>query len=219
MKQFFTFLVALLLTTTTFAQVGINNDSPDASSALDITSTSGGVLIPRMTKTQRDAISSPGTGLMIYQTDNTADFYYFNGSSWSQVGSTSKTYTVNTFYAELGGYVIEVNSDGTHGIVVAMQDNGNQNWNNAFNYVNNPSYHDTDGASFKDWQLPTKRELELIYQVFLNGNGANLNSSVEYWSSIAKQTSRGWKMDFSNGTWSYSTNWDESEAIRAVRYF
>ena len=144
---FFSFF---LISCCAFSQVGINNETPDASSALDITSTTAGILIPRMTKTQRDAISSPGTGLMIYQTDNTADFYYFNGSSWSQVGSTSKTYTVNTFYAELGGYVIEVNSDGTHGIVVAMQDNGNQNWNNAFNYVNNPSYHDTDGASFKD---------------------------------------------------------------------
>ena len=82
--------------------------------ALDITSTTRGLLIPRMTETQRDAISSPATGLMIYQTDGTVGFYYYNGSSWAEVGATSKTYSVNTFYAELGGYVIEVNSPMVH---------------------------------------------------------------------------------------------------------
>jgi hypothetical protein len=42
--------------------------SPDASSALDVTSTIGGVLFPRMTGTQRDAISSPANGLVLYNT-------------------------------------------------------------------------------------------------------------------------------------------------------
>ena len=40
------------------AQVGINNPTPDASAALDITSTEGGILIPRMTETERDAITA-----------------------------------------------------------------------------------------------------------------------------------------------------------------
>ena len=83
MKQFFTLLAAVLLTATTYAQIGINNETPDASAALDITSTTGGLLIPRMTETQRDAISPAATGLMIYQTDGTVGFYYFNGSSWA----------------------------------------------------------------------------------------------------------------------------------------
>ena len=82
MKHFFTLLAAVLITATTYAQVGINIETPDASAALDITSTTGGLLPPRMTTTQRDAISSPATGLMIYQTDGTAGFYYYNGSSW-----------------------------------------------------------------------------------------------------------------------------------------
>ena len=43
MKQFFTFLAAVLFTATTVAQVGINTETPDASAALDITSTTGGV--------------------------------------------------------------------------------------------------------------------------------------------------------------------------------
>lgn len=62
------------------AQVGINNTTPDASSALDITSTDGGILIPRMTLAERDLIPSPATGLMIFQTDNTPGFYYFEGT-------------------------------------------------------------------------------------------------------------------------------------------
>ena len=49
MKQFFTFLAAVLLTATTQAQVGIGTTTPDASSVLDITSTTKGLLIPRMT--------------------------------------------------------------------------------------------------------------------------------------------------------------------------
>ena len=128
MKQFFTFLAAVLLTATTVAQVGINIETPDASAALDITSTTGGLLMPRMTNAQRLAIETPAAGLMIYQTDGTAGFYYYNGSSWSEVGAIEKTYTINTFYAELGGYVIEINTDGTHGLVAAMQDQGTSNW-------------------------------------------------------------------------------------------
>ncbi len=69
MKQFFTLLAAVLFTATTFAQVGINTETPDASAALDITSTTGGLLVPRMTAAQRDAITSPSQGLMIFCTD------------------------------------------------------------------------------------------------------------------------------------------------------
>ena len=82
MKQLFTLLAAALLTATTFAQVGINIETPDPSAALDITSTTGGLLVPRMTKAQRGFIDTPATGLMIYQTDGIPGFYYFNGSSW-----------------------------------------------------------------------------------------------------------------------------------------
>ena len=48
--------------------VGIGTASPSASAQLDVTSTTGGFLPPRMTSTQRDAISSPAAGLVIYNT-------------------------------------------------------------------------------------------------------------------------------------------------------
>ena len=217
MKHLFTLLAAVLLTATTFAQVGINTSSPHESAALDIVSTTGGLLVPRITETQRDAITSAATGLMIYQTDGTAGFYYYNGSSWSEVGAIEKTYTINTFYAELGGYVIQISPSGTHGLVVAMQDQGTSNWYEADDLLSNASNHDTDGAKFLDWRLPTKRELNLMYGVYTNGNGANLNDNY-YWSSTESDSSRAWIQGFPNGD---QTNIYKYNAlfVRAVRAF
>ncbi len=65
-----------------FAQVSIGITSPDASSILDLTSISKGLLAPRMTQAQKTAIASPATGLLIFQTDGTAGFYFYTGSSW-----------------------------------------------------------------------------------------------------------------------------------------
>lgn len=91
-------LVACFVTfySTTFAQsVGINSDgsSPDGSAMLDVKSTTGGFLAPRMTGAQRAAITSPATGLLVFQTDGTAGYYYNNGTSgsplWVQLGLSS----------------------------------------------------------------------------------------------------------------------------------
>jgi len=60
--------------------------APVASAMLDITSTTSGLLIPRMTAAQKTAIAAPATGLLIYQTDATAGFYYFNGTIWVMLG-------------------------------------------------------------------------------------------------------------------------------------
>ena len=51
-----------------------------------------------MTETQRDAISPAATGLMIYQTDGTVGFYYYNGSSWEGYYSKNE---VDTLIANL----------------------------------------------------------------------------------------------------------------------
>ena len=121
MKKIVTLLATVLLTATTYAQIGINNETPDASAALDITSTTGGLLVPRMTETQRDAISPAATGLMIYQTDGTAGFYYYNGSSWATLGAaTSPTYSIGDVVN--GGVVFWIDSTGQHGLVAAFSD-------------------------------------------------------------------------------------------------
>jgi hypothetical protein len=217
MKKLFT-LLALTISFSMNAQVGINNDSPDASAALDITSTTGGLLVPRMTETQRDAISPAATGLMIYQTDGTAGFYYYNGSSWSEVAATSKTYSVNTFYAELGGYVIQISPNGKHGLVVAMQDQGTSAWYEANDLLSNPSNHDADGKEFSDWRLPTRRELNLMYGVYSGSNAASLNSGFYLSSSEFEGNFGVWVQYFSSGV-QYSVGKDVTVDVRVVRAF
>lgn len=78
----------LILSLTLNAQVGIGTSTPDASSLLDLNSTSKGLLTPRMTTTQRNAIVSPADGLMVYDTTLKVFYYYVaSTSSWSPMAS------------------------------------------------------------------------------------------------------------------------------------
>jgi hypothetical protein len=108
--------IILLLTLATFcipvfSQVGIGTNSPSSSAQLDVTSTNKGLLIPRMTLVQRGTIPSPIAGLMIYQTDNTPGFYFYNGTSWIQFSTGSATN-----YWTLNGSDIYKNNAGNVGI-------------------------------------------------------------------------------------------------------
>src|SRR5262245_28597460 len=71
----------------TTGAVGIGTLSPDASALLEVKSTTRGVLFPRMTQAQRNAISLPARGLLIYQTTNAPGFYYYNGTVWTPLAS------------------------------------------------------------------------------------------------------------------------------------
>jgi hypothetical protein len=87
-KHFLVTAFIIMLAINSFSQgVGINTDESDAdpSAMLDVKSTDKGILIPRMTMTQRTAISSPATGLIIYQSDNNPGFYFYNGTNWVQI--------------------------------------------------------------------------------------------------------------------------------------
>lgn len=71
------------------AQVGIGTPTPHSSAQLDITATNKGLLIPRLTQAQVTAIASPATGLLVYQTNGTAGYYYYNGTAWTQLGGVA----------------------------------------------------------------------------------------------------------------------------------
>ena len=89
-----TYLLFLFITTISFSQVGIGTTTPDASSVLDITATDAGLLVPRLTTTQRDALSSPATGLLIFNTTTKSFQYNFgDGSSvnWYSLDAQSDT--------------------------------------------------------------------------------------------------------------------------------
>ncbi len=82
MAAFVLFSVALL-----HAQsVSINTDgsAPNASAILDVKSTNKGMLVPRLTTAQRTTISSPATGLLVF--DNTTEsFWFYTTSGWTEL--------------------------------------------------------------------------------------------------------------------------------------
>ena len=56
--------------------INANGDSPDASAILDVSDTTKGLLIPRVTLVQKNTITNPATGLLVFQTDSDSGFYY-----------------------------------------------------------------------------------------------------------------------------------------------
>ncbi|MDC0231324.1 hypothetical protein OAK19_05100 [Aureispira] len=88
------FLLILFTSSISFAQEGVAinnaNTDPDVSALLDVSSTSKGVLIPRMTEVNKNAIITPAEGLLVYQTNGTTPgFYYYDGASWVLLSSVS----------------------------------------------------------------------------------------------------------------------------------
>ncbi|MFV8336996.1 hypothetical protein ACNQF7_13060 [Flavobacterium sp. RSP29] len=83
-------LFFIIITANVSAQVGIGTITPHASSVLDVSSTSQGMLTPRMTTAQRTAIASPADGLIVYDTD-LKSFYHYNSTlvSWIVINSST----------------------------------------------------------------------------------------------------------------------------------
>ncbi|MCB0770238.1 MAG: hypothetical protein KDC00_07515 [Flavobacteriales bacterium] len=107
--------------------VGINNPTPDASALLDLTSTGKGLLLPRMTTVQRNAIPAPAMSLMIYNTTS-GRFEYFDGLAWVPLvggGTLDQAYDFGgagagrTITADAGTVLVQGNDGfqvtGTHG--------------------------------------------------------------------------------------------------------
>ncbi|WP_069660810.1 beta strand repeat-containing protein [Arcticibacter eurypsychrophilus] len=86
-------IVGLLYTFSAKAQVGIGTTSPDPSAQLEVFSNSKGVLISRMTVLQRTSIASPAIGLLVYQTDNTPGFYFYNNGQWQRLANSTEIAT------------------------------------------------------------------------------------------------------------------------------
>ncbi|TKC65239.1 hypothetical protein FBD94_01425 [Pedobacter hiemivivus] len=95
-KLYFVFAILFTLNTCLVkGQAGIGTLTPHASAQLEIVSTNKGLLIPRIALASRPA--APATGLMIYQTDSTPGFYYYNGTAWVNISSMSTlTSNLNT---------------------------------------------------------------------------------------------------------------------------
>ena len=132
MFKFIIVFAGLFLSIHLKAQTGIGTTTPHASAKLDVSATNKGFLPPRMTSTQRAAISNPAVGLMVYQTDGTSGLYYYSGTSWIYIiNSASNAVTrvtgswtlppgssTQSFSVDAGGsYTMWVNGNVPNGII------------------------------------------------------------------------------------------------------
>ncbi len=92
LRASFIVTVFSLIQLSSFAQqnVGIGTNTPDGSSVLDVSATDKGMLVPRVTTLQRNAIVTPATGLLVYDTDFD-EFWYFDGVQWVPIAGASGT--------------------------------------------------------------------------------------------------------------------------------
>ncbi len=128
------------------AQTGIGTTTPNASAKLEIAATDKGLLIPRMTSSQKGNIATPANGLFIYQTDGVAGFYVNTGTSaspvWTRInmdwvrtgndiaytaGNVSTTGTLtggNTSASSISGFSANINSQSGTTYTIDATDNG-----------------------------------------------------------------------------------------------
>ncbi|EPR72454.1 hypothetical protein ADIWIN_2624 [Winogradskyella psychrotolerans RS-3] len=102
----------LILTTASFAQVGIGTDTPDASSILELKSTEAGLLLPRLTTAERDLIASPAEGLTIYNTTTQSLEIYTD--SWKRLTAEEEGTPSLTMYRNINGGSIPTTSNSSN---------------------------------------------------------------------------------------------------------
>jgi hypothetical protein len=233
----------LILNTSIFAQgVGINESgaAADASAILDVSSTTQGFLPPRMTQSERDAITNPAAGLMIFNT-STNRLNYYNGTVWESMEGVLEIEIGDTY---AGGIVFYIDGTGSHGLVAASFDQTNREWGcqgdlipgadgtavgtGAQNTADIVAGCPQSGIAAKicnelslngydDWFLPSRDELNLMY-TNLHVAGLGGFASYYYWSSTEGDDVYAIMLNFSNGTVS---GFDKSTVynVRAVRSF
>lgn len=108
MKQFFFVALSFYLLTSANIQaqslaINVTGAAAHSSAILDVSSTTKGLLIPRMNTTERNAISSPIAGLIIYNT-TTSSMESYNGSTWVSVSTGFVPYSGATGAVNLGAY-------------------------------------------------------------------------------------------------------------------
>ncbi len=106
-------ILLFLLSQPLYAQLAIGTSEPHSSAQLEVASDNKGVLIPRMNQQARNGISPLTEGLIIYQTDNTPGFYYYDGSSWTPVKDPKPPLT--GFSASTANQLINSSSTGISG--------------------------------------------------------------------------------------------------------
>lgn len=234
------------------AQSVLIDPSNTNTAVLEPKSTTSGVMLPRMNEAQRNAILVPTVSTQVYCTNCTAGAgpYIYNGSGWIPMFTSppsAPTYAVGQ--AKQGGIIFYVDESGQHGLAVATVDAGEQKWLNtdfknttavragiyAGQYNTNRITEDQGngnyaamvaagytGGGFGDWYLPSKEELNLMYQQRTSiGMGS---TTYTYWSSTEVAAPTGstsetaYTQTFSGGA-SSALSKNYTYKIRPVRRF
>ncbi len=245
MKKIVTLLVCSLLTgISVFAQMGINIDNsvPDNSAMLDVKSTNRGLLPPRMTFVQMNAIISPAAGLMVWCSNCGAsgELEVFNGTSWTNMTGGAVSFAIGQSYG--GGIIFYIDGTGLHGLISAPTDQstgapwgcygtliggtgtavgtGQANTTAILNICTFAGIaaricNDLVLNGYSDWFLPSKDELNQMYlQKTVIGGFAN----NYYWSSSEYNANYAWDQNFYNGLQNGLSK-NGTICVRAVRAF
>lgn len=187
MKRSFTLIFLCLISIQlTNAQVGIGTTTPDDSSILDIDSNNQGLLLPRLTTAQRDAIVNPANGLIIYNIDS--DELQFNSNTKAAPIWLAFT-TTETSTSTPGQSVKYSNSDTTTNInqntAINLPVFGTQEWNdNNTLYTVNTTNHTirvNETGRYKiqanvSFNVPNNGNIRRAPEMYLTVNGSQIGA-------------------------------------------
>ncbi|MCB2219423.1 MAG: DUF1566 domain-containing protein [Bacteroidetes bacterium] len=217
--------------------IGIGTNNPEESSLLEINSNLKGFLPPRMTSDDMWAIASPTAGLMVYNiTVNSIVFY--NGTTWEKTNGELLFY-IGQAYG--GGIIFYIDGTNQHGLIAASSDQGYAEWGcfgfdilgtytglgygqaNTTAIVNGcweqgiaaKICNDLVLNGYDDWFLPSKDELNQIYE-----HKAAIGDFIDnyYWSSSECTCDGGWAQWFPDGYQDYYPKF-ATFCVRAIRAF
>ncbi len=167
-------LALLFLSFCLNAQVGINTQNPDPTSVLDLMANDKGLLIPRLTTVQRQALTTapPANSLLVFDTDVKA-FFYFNSASgvWLALNPLQAQMR-NAADSIISAYKLRVEND----LVVT----GNLNVSGNTNITSNVNIQGTVNATQ------------------FSGNGIVPSGLIAIWSGLSTNIPSGWTL--CNGT-------------------
>ena len=192
-KQLLILAIAMTTTLLASAQVAVNTDGANAnpSAILDVKSSDKGMLVPRMTMVQRDAIPLPAIGLLIFQTDQDTGFHYFSDGTWHamlsgahSIGdlSDAKASSTSLFMGEYAGFTYTAGTFNTAVGYGALAQLNNANGNTALGYsagntVTTGYGNILIGANTNPYSPTSNNELNigrLIFGTSIGGNASKV---------------------------------------------
>jgi hypothetical protein len=108
MKSIVLACAILSMTIANAQNVGIGTSIPHASSLLELNSTTKGLLAPRMSTTERNAIAAPATGLLVFDT-SFHSFWYYNVDGWKEIAGNTYDASNTLLYGQQGGTILSAN--------------------------------------------------------------------------------------------------------------